>query len=36
LNTVLVAAEPRRILLTFTVEAGSARLNKINVLEMEE
>lgn len=36
LNTVLVAAEPRRILLTFTVEAGSARLNKINVLEMEK
>lgn len=35
LNTVLVASEPRRILLTFTVEAGSARLNKINVLEMD-
>lgn len=36
LNTVQVAIEPRRILLTFAVEAGSARLNKINVLEIDE
>lgn len=36
LNTVLVSVEKRRIMLVFKVEAGSARLSKINRLEVEE
>lgn len=35
LNTVLVGSEPRRIKLSFVVEAGSTRLSRISKLEIE-
>lgn len=35
LNTVQIAAEPRRLLLTFVSEAGSVRLSRISRLEVD-
>jgi conjugal transfer pilus assembly protein TraE len=36
LDTTLVATEPRRVMLTFKTEAGSARLASVSRLEVEE